>query len=65
MKRTVAEYLEGVVHDEEGHSRGLGVAAVEEGDVAALPAHLREVHAVYGQDLISHVQLTALCRRTA
>ena len=43
MKRTVAEYLEVVVHDEEGHSRGFGVAAVEEGDVAALPVHLGEV----------------------
>ena len=37
------EYLELIVHDKERHSGGLGVAAVEEGDVAALPVHLREV----------------------
>ena len=36
-------YLELIVHDKEGHSRGFGVSAVEEGDVAALPVHLREV----------------------
>ena len=38
------EYLELIVHDKERHSGGLGVAAVEEGNVAALPVHLREVH---------------------
>ena len=38
------KYLELIVHDKERHSGGLGVAAVEEGNVAALPVHLREVH---------------------
>ena len=37
------EYLELIVHHKERHSRGLRVSAVEKGDVAALPVHLREV----------------------